>query len=283
MPRGGWGLIVKEVLGDHCTTCRKTDVRLDIDHIVPLSKGGAHALSNLQLLCRSCHTRKTALDNDPVILKDGSWVSREFADFARRLIAARRVEGSPLLPRPYSHGDEATLSEVSRLLGLSGGVVKKHVTKMVALGVARLVPDERGRNLGVSVVFDVPRIYRVLGRIGFKEPYRVKGGLGPKFTERLQRVVEAYPTFERIALTTTELEACLDWTFEVGTDRRSLTWDFAKKLVARGVFEREERGRGKTHLSVFNVDLVKMRGLLLRQRTLVVATPVPETPILPHS
>lgn len=30
-----------------------------IDHIVPLARGGRHELSNLQLLCRRCNTRKS--------------------------------------------------------------------------------------------------------------------------------------------------------------------------------------------------------------------------------
>lgn len=37
-----------------------------VDHIVPLKDGGTHAFSNLQSLCRSCHSRKTALE-------DGRW------------------------------------------------------------------------------------------------------------------------------------------------------------------------------------------------------------------
>lgn len=32
----------------------------EVDHIVPLSAGGANALENLQSLCKSCHSAKTA-------------------------------------------------------------------------------------------------------------------------------------------------------------------------------------------------------------------------------
>lgn len=40
-----------------CKKCMKTD-NLSIDHITPISKGGSDELDNLQLLCRSCNSRK---------------------------------------------------------------------------------------------------------------------------------------------------------------------------------------------------------------------------------
>ncbi len=39
---------------------RVDDVRFDVDHIVPKSDGGSHALKNLQTLCLSCHANKHA-------------------------------------------------------------------------------------------------------------------------------------------------------------------------------------------------------------------------------
>lgn len=46
-----------------CRACgvrstRVDDVRFDVDHIVPKSDGGSHALENLQSLCPSCHAEK---------------------------------------------------------------------------------------------------------------------------------------------------------------------------------------------------------------------------------
>lgn len=40
----------------HCGTVQA----LELDHIIPRSKGGTHHLGNLQLLCASCHRKKTA-------------------------------------------------------------------------------------------------------------------------------------------------------------------------------------------------------------------------------
>ena len=48
-----------------CVRCDKAGrVRLaqEVDHIVPLTKGGTDDLANLQGLCRECHAAKTAED-----------------------------------------------------------------------------------------------------------------------------------------------------------------------------------------------------------------------------
>lgn len=46
--------------GFHCKKCSSTE-NMTIDHIVPIAKGGKNELSNLQLLCKSCNSRKGAL------------------------------------------------------------------------------------------------------------------------------------------------------------------------------------------------------------------------------
>ena len=46
------------------------------DHIVPISKEGDSVLKNLQLICRSCNTRKGPLDEKD-FLKVVNWVNRQ--------------------------------------------------------------------------------------------------------------------------------------------------------------------------------------------------------------
>lgn len=45
--------------GAACTSCLSTD-RIELDHIVPYSRGGLGTVENLQVLCKACNRRKGA-------------------------------------------------------------------------------------------------------------------------------------------------------------------------------------------------------------------------------
>lgn len=54
-----WNAVL-EFYGYKCLRCKRTDVPLTQDHVMPLKLGGKHSISNLQPLCRSCNSIKQA-------------------------------------------------------------------------------------------------------------------------------------------------------------------------------------------------------------------------------
>lgn len=48
---------VAAIYEEACVWCGATD-NIHVDHIIPLSKGGAHSVENLQALCSSCNQKK---------------------------------------------------------------------------------------------------------------------------------------------------------------------------------------------------------------------------------
>lgn len=49
--------------GWRCSKCNQVlDATYEVDHIIPLYKGGSNEVSNLEALCRNCHGQKTLMD-----------------------------------------------------------------------------------------------------------------------------------------------------------------------------------------------------------------------------
>ncbi|WP_110984901.1 HNH endonuclease [Acaryochloris thomasi] len=44
--------------GHQCQSCSQSHVPLEVDHIIPLAKGGPNDISNLHTLCQRCNRKK---------------------------------------------------------------------------------------------------------------------------------------------------------------------------------------------------------------------------------
>jgi 5-methylcytosine-specific restriction endonuclease McrA len=57
---------LKAFYGYHCLCCGKQEpeIKLTADHVIPLSKGGASTIANIQPLCLSCNAKKSASSTD---------------------------------------------------------------------------------------------------------------------------------------------------------------------------------------------------------------------------
>ena len=55
-----------DTYGEGCKYCKRKMVYRNMvcDHIIPLAKGGDSVKENLQLICKSCNTRKGPLDEE---------------------------------------------------------------------------------------------------------------------------------------------------------------------------------------------------------------------------
>ena len=59
LTRGQWQEI-KARFGHACAYCNRQMERLEMDHVKPLSKGGAHTAENIVPACRTCNAKKGA-------------------------------------------------------------------------------------------------------------------------------------------------------------------------------------------------------------------------------
>ncbi len=53
-----------EKYDNKCLCCGKSNVKLTVDHVIPVSKGGQNTIENIQPLCKSCNSKKRTSATD---------------------------------------------------------------------------------------------------------------------------------------------------------------------------------------------------------------------------
>ena len=90
IPRRTWARVRRRVLrrdNYRCRSCGRPAGRAEVDHIVPMERGGAPLdENNLQTLCRSCHIAKCIREKP---MEDPE--RREWQDYLRAI-----TDGSPI-------------------------------------------------------------------------------------------------------------------------------------------------------------------------------------------
>ena len=76
---GNDALLVKERAKHRCELCgiSAREKQLDVDHIVPVNKGGKTVIENLQALCRTCNSQKRDTSSIDYRLWSGMYESRD--------------------------------------------------------------------------------------------------------------------------------------------------------------------------------------------------------------
>jgi 5-methylcytosine-specific restriction endonuclease McrA len=130
-------LIVLERDDGVCGVCGDDvdPTRFHVDHVVPLSKGGVHAYSNVQVAHPSCNVRKHNAYDGPVVDSDYN------AGWGWERLARRDARMLEML----ASGD--TYAEVAANLGLGRGTVALRVATLRARGAVVITnPRSRRRN-----------------------------------------------------------------------------------------------------------------------------------------
>ena len=110
-----------EKWGRKCAYCSKEDIPLEIDHVVPKSRGGSNRVSNLAIACRTCNEKK---GNKPI---------KEFLKTTKTLLKIQEQLKKPLKDTAAVNTTRIAIGKVLSTLSLpitfwSGGLTKYNRT-----------------------------------------------------------------------------------------------------------------------------------------------------------
>jgi hypothetical protein len=153
-----FGYEIREYLlekwGRKCAYCGREDVPLEIEHIVPKSRGGTDRVSNLTLACRDCNQRKgnmTASEFDYPHIQEQAEQPLKGATFmnATRWYLYEQLE---IIGLPVECGSGA-LTKMNRI---TRGLPKEHYFDACCVG--------QSTPLVIRITQDYVHVWRALGR-----------------------------------------------------------------------------------------------------------------------
>ena len=95
---------LEAIVPEQCKYCerRLTPSEINFDHVVPVSRGGEWAVSNLAAICGSCNRRKGELTHVEylALLSSLAWITRELgSNFVMANVLKRMAAGSAWIHR----------------------------------------------------------------------------------------------------------------------------------------------------------------------------------------
>ncbi|NGX57732.1 MAG: CRISPR-associated endonuclease Cas9 [Chlamydiae bacterium] len=182
-----------EKWGRTCAYCDAKDVRLEIDHIVPKSRGGVSAVSNLTICCRPCNEKKSNqsvqefLKSKPGVLSKFQKKNRLSLCDTAAVNATRIAIGNALrtleLPITFWSGG---MTKYNRFLQ---GYQKDHWIDAACVG-------ESGESVTLSEIFSILEI-SATGR-GSRQMCRVDRYGFPRTLAKSKKRVNGFQTGDRV-------------------------------------------------------------------------------------
>jgi len=177
------GSVRYEVLkraGGRCELCGDSsrNIQIDVDHIVPRSKGGSNDLSNLQALCRTCNAQKRNHDDTDFHALHKAYAHRDsrcaFCQLPEKVIVAQdplalvfrdkfpvTEHHTLIIPRrhiaDYSEATQAEVTAMNRLVGEQRRVIQSSDASVTGFNIGLNCGEDAGQTVFHAHMHLIPR------------------------------------------------------------------------------------------------------------------------------
>lgn len=172
-----------------CAYCDAKNIPLEVEHIVPVSKGGSHRVSNLALACRPCNIKKGNLPLETFLAKDTNRLRKILGQVQAPLKDAAAVNSTRYAIRDNLKQFNLPVScwsgALTKFNRTQQGYAKDHWIDAACVG-------ETGKNVGIPNALRPLEIIAT-GR-GSRQMCRVNRYGFPRTTAKNQKQVQGFKT-----------------------------------------------------------------------------------------